>query len=321
MIPESGDFYLGGVLDLESRDRTGDPLVLPSHHLTTHGVILGMTGSGKTGLGVVLIEEALLSGIPALILDPKGDMGNLLLRFPGLRPEEFQPWVDPAEARREGIGVEELANQTAVLWKEGLAGWGIGPDRLSALRDSADFNIYTPGSSAGLPLSLIGSLRAPDLDWEIHGETIRDEIEGFVSGLLEMAGVTADPISDPEHILLSNLIEQAWTDGRDLDLPGLIGMVMNPPIRKLGVFVLDDFFPEKKRSQLAMRLNGLVASSSFSSWIEGRPLDIGSLLWSDRGRPTASIVHLAHLSDSERQFVVTLLLSRMVTWMRQQPGT
>ena len=321
MIPEPGDFYMGGVLERESGERTAEPLILPSHHLTTHGVILGMTGSGKTGLGVVLLEEALLSGIPTLVLDPKGDMGNLLLGFPGLTPSEFQPWVDPAEARREGIGVDELAARTADSWKEGLASWGIGPERIKALREAADFNIYTPGSSAGVPLSLIGSLRAPKLDWEIHRETLRDEIEGFVSGLLEMAGVSADPISDPEHILLSNLIEHAWTRGRDLDLPGLIGMVMNPPIRKLGVFVLDEFFPEKKRSQMAMRLNGLVASNSFSSWVEGRPLDVESLLWSDGGRPTASIMHLAHLSDSERQFVVTLLLSQVITWMRQQPGT
>ncbi len=321
MTPESDGFFLGGLLDPKSKARTDERLSLPSHHLTTHGVILGMTGSGKTGMGVVLLEEALLSGIPVLILDPKGDMGNLLLSFPGLSADEFEPWVDPAEARRDGIDVRELAERTATRWKEGLASWGIHPERLRTLRSSADFTIYTPGSGAGVPLSMIGSLRAPKLDWSTHAETMRDEIEGFVSGLLTMGGIKADPISDPEHILLSNVIEHAWRQGEDLDLPRLIGLVQKPPMRKLGVFPLDDFFPEKKRAQLAMQLNGLVASSSFSSWVHGDPLDAQSLLWTPEGRPRASIVHMAHLSDTERQFVVTLVLTRLITWMRQQPGT
>lgn len=321
MVPESGNFYLGGVIEPGSGQRTGDPLVVPSHHLTTHGVILGMTGSGKTGLGVVLLEEALLSGIPALILDPKGDMGNLLLNFPGLTPEEFRPWVDPAEARRQGVGVDELAAKTSATWREGLSDWGIDHGRVGALRQAADFAVYTPGSTAGIPLSLIGSLSAPDIDWEANAETLRDEIEGFVSGILQLANVHADPVSGPEHILLSNLIEHAWAEGRDLDLGSLIGLILHPPIRKLGVFSLDDFFPEAKRNELAMRLNGLVASKSFSSWVDGNPLDIESLLQGSGGRPRASIVHLAHLSDSERQFVVTLILTRFITWMRQQPGT
>ncbi|MDX1632910.1 MAG: DUF87 domain-containing protein, partial [Thermoanaerobaculia bacterium] len=313
--------YLGGTVDPETGERTGSALVRPSHHLTTHGVVVGMTGSGKTGLGIVLLEELLLSGIPALILDPKGDMGNLLLNFPELRAEDFLPWMDPAEARRRELEVRELARQTAERWKTGLATWEIGPDRMRRLREAAETTIYTPGSKAGVPLDLVGSLRAPNLDWETHGETLRDEIEGFVSSLLTMADLGADPLSDPEHILLSNVIEHVWRKGRDLDLPSLIGLVQDPPLRKLGVFPVDDFIPEKDRRRLAMRLNALVASPTFTAWLEGEPLEISSLLRAPDGRPRASIVYLAHLSDPERQFVVTLLLTRLVTWMRQQPGT
>lgn len=195
MTPERGDFLLGGILDPATHERTGDPLVLPSHHLTTHGVIVGMTGSGKTGLGVILLEEALLSGIPALIIDPKGDMGNLLLDFPDLTAEEFEPWVDGEEARREGVSTLQLAGKVAGQWRKGLEDWGISPDRVRQLKQSADFRIFTPGSQAGVPLSLIGSLDAPALDWQANVEVLRDEIEGLVSALLQLCGVQASPVS------------------------------------------------------------------------------------------------------------------------------
>ncbi len=280
-----------------------------------------MTGSGKTGLGIVALEEALLSGIPALIIDPKGDMGNLLLNFPQFQPSDFRPWIDEGEARRKEITPEELATDTANLWKNGLAGWDISADRMLALGAGAGFSIYTPGSTAGIPLNIVGSLAAPTIDWDIDAETGRDEIEGFVSSLLVLAGIQADPIASPEHILLANIIEKAWREGRSLDLATLIGQVQEPPLRKLGVFDLDTFFPKKERTKLAMRLNGLVASPSFASWLEGPPLDVQSLLYEADGRPKASVLYLAHLSDTERQFVVTLLLSKVVTWMRTQAGT
>ncbi len=318
---ERGRLYLGGVVDPGTAERTGDPVLYEAHHLTTHGVIVGMTGSGKTGLGIDLLEEALLSDIPVLVIDPKGDMGNLLLNFPDFRPGDFRPWIDEGEARRAEIDPDELAAQTAETWQRGLEGWEIGADRMRALGGAADFTIYTLGSTAGVPLNVVGSLAAPSLDWEEGAETLRDEIEGFVSSLLVLAGITADPISSPEHILLANLVEKAWREGRDLDLAGLIGQVQNPPLRKLGVFELDTFFPEKERTKLAMKLNGLVASPSFASWLQGPPLDVATLLHDDEGGPRAAVVYLAHLSDPERQFVVTLLMSKVVTWMRQQAGT
>ena len=319
--PPSGSLRIGVLLDETTRERSSSPAVVPSHHLTTHGVIVGMTGSGKTGLGIVLLEEILSAGIPALILDPKGDMGNLALCFPDQKPDDFEPWVDAGEADREGIPRAELAARTAERWKKGLQGSGIETDDLRRYRDSMDIRILTPGSSAGVPVNVLGDLAAPDVSWEEHAETIREEIEGLVSGILVLGGLDADPLTSREHILLSNLVEWAWREGRDLDLATLIGQIQEPPLRRLGVFELDTFFPAKDRMALAMRLNGLVASPSFAEWLQGEPLDMDLLLGAGNGKTRANIVYLSHLSDAERQFVVTLLLSKVVTWMRKQPGT
>lgn len=318
---ERGRFYLGGDIDSSSGEQTGARRFYDAHHLTTHGVIVGMTGSGKTGLGIIFLEEALLAGIPALIIDPKGDMGNLLLNFPNFQPEDFRPWIDEGEAHRKGITPDEFAAATAELWKNGLAKWEIGSDRLTQLGSSAEVSIYTPGSGAGVPMNIVGSLAAPELDWETEAETGRDDIEGFVSSLLVLAGIEADPISSREHILLANIIEKAWKAGHDLDLARLIAGVQDPPLRKLGVFEVDTFFPPGDRNALAMQLNALVASPSFNAWMEGPPVDIQSMLFSPDGKPRAAVVYLQHLSDRERQFIVTLLLSKMVAWLRRQPGT
>ncbi len=309
---DPNELFIGHRLDADG------PLTVDPGDLTTHGVIVGMTGSGKTGLGIDLLEDALLQGIPCLVIDPKGDMGNLLLTFPELRPADFRPWIEEAAAAREGITADELAAATAQTWRDGLERTGITPDRISRLRQAAGFTIYTPGSNAGVPLNLIGSLKAPESADDI--EALRDEVEGFTSGLLGLIGIKADPLSSPEHILIANLVERSWTAGQDLDLAALLAQIQDPPMRKLGVLDLDAFYPPGSRTALALKLNGLLASPSFASWNQGRALDIDSLLHAD-SKPQAAIISISHLSEAERMFVVTLILSKMVTWTRRQSGT
>lgn len=313
------ELFLGGIVDPATHARTGEDVRLETDTFTTHGVIVGMTGSGKTGLGVVLIEEVLAAGLPALLIDPKGDLTNLCLTFPRLQAADFRPWIDAAQADAAGQTPDEFAAAQAELWTSGLLGWGFTTEHIQRLRDTADFTIYTPGSRSGVPVDIVGSLQAPDDVTD--AEVVADEIEGYVSGLLGLVGIDADPLSSREHILLSNLIDAAWRDGRSLDLPTLVGMVGNPPIRKLGVFELDQFFPPADRMGLAMKLNGLLASPSFAAWSEGPALDIDAMLRSADGRPRCAIVTTAHLSDDERQFVTSLVLSKLVTWMRRQSGT
>ena len=315
----TGHFFLGGAVDPATHERTdGGEIHYEAAKLTTHGVIVGMTGSGKTGLGVTMLEESLLQGVPTLVIDPKGDMGNLLLTFPDLAPADFAPWIEAGAAEQAGRSVDEHAAHTATMWKEGLAGWGITPDRIAQLRAATDFTIYTPGSNAGIPLNVIGSLRAPA---STDAETVADEIEGFASSVLGLVGIDADPLASREHILISNLISHAWSNGTEIDLATLIGQIQQPPIRKLGVIDLDTFFPPDDRMALALKLNGLMASPAFAAWTQGVELDMGSLLFAPDGSPRCAVVSIAHLSDEERQFVVTLLMSKMVTWMRSQPGS
>ncbi|MBT8062581.1 MAG: DUF853 family protein [Gammaproteobacteria bacterium] len=311
---KKGQMYIG------RESETDDPVLLKASALTTHGVIFGMTGSGKTGLGVNLIEEALLSGIPTLILDPKGDMGNIMLNFPESKPEDLEPWMDASKARRKGVTVADLAAKESAERREDLAKHDITPERIRTLRDNTEFKIYTPGSSVGVGMNILGSLKAPELDWQQDSEIIRDEIEGLVSSILVLSGINSDPVSGPEHILISMIVETWWRQGKDLDLATLVGQIPKPPFRKLGVFDLEMFFPEKQRVKLAMQLNALLASPSMASWLEGEPLDIEGLLGRD-GKTKCPIIYMAHLNETERQFVVTLILSKLVTWMRSRPGT
>jgi hypothetical protein len=316
-----GAFYLGAEYDLGAGRRTETAIHYDARDLTTHAICVGMTGSGKTGLCLSLLEEAAIDGVPALIVDPKGGMTNLLLHFPELRAEDFEPWVNPDDARRQGQTVPAYAAAIASRWRDGLADWGIGPDRMRRLGEAADFAIYTPGSDAGLPISIMGSLAAPGLDFEAHAEALRARISGTVAALLGLVGVKADPVRSRESILLANIFEHFWRQNQDLDLAALILAIQNPPVRQLGVFEVDTFYPEKERFELAMAFNNLLAAPSFQSWLEGETLDVERLLYTEEGQPRHSIFYLAHLSESERMFFVTLLLENVVTWMRRQTGT
>ncbi len=322
VIEKLGSFYLGREYDLKARQVLADrPVNYDARDLTTHALVVGMTGSGKTGLCLDLIEEAALDGVPAIMIDPKGDITNLLLTFPELRPEDFLPWINPDDARRKGQTPEEFAAATARTWREGLASWEQGPERIRALKDAVDFAIYTPGSEAGLPVSILSSFKAPALDWDTETETLRDRIQGTVSGLLGLIGIAADPVRSREHILLSTIFETAWRAGQDLDIARLILQVQKPPFRQIGVFDVETFFPEKDRFGLAMALNNIIASPSFAAWTQGDPLDIGELLFTATGKPRHTIFYIAHLSDAERMFFVTLLLEQIISWMRGQSGT
>ncbi|MEW6405765.1 MAG: hypothetical protein AB1649_28570, partial [Chloroflexota bacterium] len=283
--------------------------------------VTGMTGSGKTGLCIGLLEEAALQGIPAIIIDPKGDLTNLVLHFPQLAPQDFQPWIEPDMARRAGKTLDQAAVEASAAWKAGLKEWGIGPDRILALKNAAQFAIFTPGSDAGLPVSILSTLAAPDLEWASNREVLRERISSTVTALLGLVGMdNIDPIRSREHILLSNIFENAWSQGRDVELTELILQTQTPPFEKLGAFPVDTFFPPKDRMDLAMTLNNILAAPAFETWREGQPLDIQSLLYTTDGRPRHNIFYLAHLSDAERMFFVTLLLSAVETWMRRQSG-
>jgi hypothetical protein len=317
-----GEFFLGRIFDPQQNKATDQPLLYDPADLTTHAVVVGMTGSGKTGLCIDLLEEAALGGIPALMIDPKGDMTNTLLHFPDLLPADFQPWVNADQARRDGKTIEQAGTEAAQLWKKGLADWGIGPERLLALKNAAHFAIYTPGSDAGIPVSILATLKAPEIPWEANREVLREKISSTVTALLGLVGLqNIDPVRSREHILLSNIFEHAWSKGMDLDLSELILQTQNPPFAKLGVFDVNTFFPEKDRFELAMLLNNILAAPAFQTWIEGQPLDIPTLLYGADGRPRHSVFYLAHLGDAERMFFITLLYSAVESWMRTQSGT
>ncbi len=316
-----GAFYLGRVWDPTARRVTDDLVLYDSRHLTTHAVCVGMTGSGKTGLGLALLEEAAIDGVPAIAIDPKGDLGNLLLTFPGLRPEEFRPWIDPAEATRVGVSADALAEQVAETWRNGLAEWGQDGARIARLRDAADLAIYTPGSTAGRGLQVLRSFAAPPPALLEDGDALRERVQTAVSGLLALAGVASDPVRGREHVLLGTLLDRAWRAGRDMDLATWVQEVQAPALERVGVLDLESFYPAQERFELALALNGLLASPAFAAWAEGEPLDVGRLLFTPEGRPRVSIVSIAHLSDSERMFFVTLLLNEVVAWTRAQAGT
>lgn len=310
-----GAFYLGKEIE------GGQIVLYDAKDLVTHAVCVGMTGSGKTGLCISLLEEAAIDGIPAIVIDPKGDLGNLLLAFPDLRPADFEPWINEDEARRKGLAAAAFAAQQAELWKTGLAKWGQDGARIRRMVDAADFTIYTPGSDAGVPLSIMNSFAAPDEALRGDRELMRDRVSATATSLLGMAGIDADPVRSREHALLANILDRAWENGEDLDLGAIIARVQKPPFDKVGVLDLESFYPSKERFALAMALNNLLASPGFEAWLQGEPLDIQSLLFTSAGKPRISILSIAHLSDSERMFFVSLLLNQTLSWVRAQPGT
>ncbi|HSF69711.1 MAG TPA: DUF87 domain-containing protein [Nitrospira sp.] len=316
-----GVLYLGRPYDLAAKEAKAGWLLYDSKDLVTHAVCVGMTGSGKTGLCLSLLEEAAIDNIPAIIIDPKGDLGNLLLTFPALRGEDFLPWINEDDARKKGLTPALYADEQAELWRKGLAAWGQDGARIQRLRDSAEAVIYTPGSNAGLPVSILKSFAAPDEDVRNDAELFHERINTTVTGLLGLIGVAADPLQSREHILLSTILGDSWAQGANLDLAALIQAIQSPPVPKIGVMDVESFFPSRERFALAMKLNNLLAAPGFQAWLDGTPLDIQQLLYTPAGKPRLAIFSIAHLSEPERMFFVTLLLTQMVGWMRAQSGT
>ncbi len=316
-----GSFYLGRVYDLNAQKAKDDLLLYDSKDLTTHAMCVGMTGSGKTGLCIGLIEEAAIDGIPAILIDPKGDLSNLLLTFPQLRPEDFLPWINLDDARQKGLAPADYAAKQSDTWRNGLASWRQDGARIQRLRDAVDLQVYTPGSSAGIPVSILKSFAAPEPSIRSDDDLLRERISTTVTSLLGLVGIAADPVQSREHILLSTIFDTAWRAGQDMDLAALIQQVQSPPISKIGVLDLEAFYPSKDRFGLVMSLNNLLASPGFSAWLQGVPLDIGSILYTPGGKPRIAIFSIAHLGDPERMFFVSLLMNQVLGWVRAQSGT
>jgi hypothetical protein len=316
-----GAFYLGKRYDPESEKLTEDLVLYDSKDLTTHAVIIGMTGSGKTGLGIGILEEAALDHIPVIALDPKGDMGNLLLTFPQLKPESFRPWINTRTATDKGQTPDEFAADQAALWTEGLGQWGQTAKRIAQLRKNVDLAIYTPGSNSGLPVSVLQAFVAPDQSLIDDIDLYRERVQATATGLLTLLGIDADPVASREHILISRLLDNAWKAGRDLNVPSMIAEIQDPPITRVGVMNIESFFPAKDRFALAMRLNNLLAAPGFEAWMQGEPLKAKNLLYTEEGKPRISVMSIAHLDDAQRMFFVCMLLNELIAWMRAQQGT
>jgi hypothetical protein len=316
-----GAFYVGREVDAATGQTRPEPLLLDSRDLTTHAVCVGMTGSGKTGLCLGLLEEAAIDGVPAICIDPKGDIADLLLTFPALAPADFAPWIDPQEAARKGVTPGQLAAQTAAAWKQGLADWDQQPERIARLRAAAEVSIYTPGAATGLGLSVLRSLAHPGAEAMADTTALREQIGSIVGALLALLGRDADPVKSRDYILLARLIERSWSEGTSLDLAALIQVIQKPGLAQIGAFDLETFYPAKDRLELAMAVNSLLASPGFAAWTQGEPLDAQRLLFTAEGKPRISIISIAHLNDAERMFIVTLVLNELVAWMRRQGGT
>jgi len=316
-----GAFYLGKEYDMDAKSRAENLLLYDSKDLCTHAVVVGMTGSGKTGLCVSMLEEAAIDRIPSIVIDPKGDISNLLLSFPNLTPEEFRPWVDEGQAAREGISPEVFATNEAEKWKAGLESWGQDAARIRMMRETVDMRVYTPGATIGRPLTILKSFDCPSPEVIGDSDMFADMISSASSGLLSLLGIDADPIRSKEHILISNILSTTWSKGQNLDLGSLISKIQNPPFERVGIMELDSFYPAKERGELAMTLNNLLASPSFANWMMGEAIDIKRMLHTPEGKPCVSIVSIAHMTDKERMFFVTILLNEILSWTRTQAGT
>ena len=314
-----GLFYLGKDVDKTTMEATEALTLLKNKNFTTHAAIIGMTGSGKTGLGVGIIEEAAIDNIPSIVIDPKGDMGDLCLTDPSFASASFEPWVkDEAKAKEADVG--EYAKKISAMWKEGIESSGQNVQRVEKFHQVKK-TIYTPGSSAGVAINIMSSLETPPAQIMEDSDTFSSYLKSTTTSLLSLVGIDADPLDSKEYILLAQIITKVWLADEDLSIEGIIGKIINPSFKKIGVLSLDDFYPQDARFKLATKFNSLLASPGFSLWLQGDSLDIQKLLYDEKGKAKVAIFSISHLNDEERMFFVTLLLNKYIAWMRQQSGT
>ncbi len=312
-------FYLGKDLDRITMKPTDVLTLIKNKAFTTHAAIIGMTGSGKTGLGVGLIEEASLDNIPSIIIDPKGDMGNLCLIDSEFDPASFAPWVKD-EAISKQRDPLDYAKEIAASWKEGIKSFGQDKDRAAKFQAVAK-TIYTPGSSAGVSVNVMSSLDAPPIEISGDNDLFSMYLKTTVFSLLALLDIEADPVNSKEYILLSQIVSDSWMSNQNIGIETLISSIINPSFDKIGVLRLDDYYPADARFALASKFNALIASPHFQAWMQGEVLDIQKLLYDENGKAKVAIFNISHLNDSERMFFVSLLLNRYTAWMRLQSGT
>lgn len=316
----SATFRLGAARPIDGAQRSS-PYVLPAHHLCTHGVVVGMTGSGKTGLLTVMVEEAIGAGVPVLVVDVKGDLPNLLLAFPSFDPSEVMPWAEASRAPSDGRSTEAIADETATERREGLLAWGVDEAQLAAWHARTAVRVLTPGGAAGEPLHLLSSLERRSPRWDHDIESARATLSASISLVLRLLGRDPDPAKSREHVLLSVLAERRLLMGESAELGALLGEVLEPPIDEVGALPLDDFFGKAERKALAAGLNTLLASPTFASWRTGATLDVAEWLTPKDVRTPAVILSVAHLDDEERALVLGVLFEEVLSWMRSLPGS
>ncbi len=300
-----------------SGEEGGPALLLPAKHLVTHAAVLGMTGSGKTGLVTVLVEEALRAGIPTLVIDIKGDLPNLLLTFPSSRPEAFRPWLerDGEELSEERLGAL-LEERRAALARASLTN-----EHIEDFVNETALRVVTPGSSAGEPLHVLSSLERRSSRWDTDPESAQSALSAAVSLVLRLLGRDPDPAKSKEHVLLSVLAERRLRLGEQADIGSLMTDLMNPPLSTIGALPINSFMKRSERQELVGALNSLLASPTFSSWREGASLDVGEWLTTKNGRTPGVVLSVAHLDDEERALVLGVVLEEVLSWVRGLRGS
>lgn len=312
---------VGGTRPLDGLSETR-AFAFPADDLLTHGVVVGMTGSGKTGLLMVLVEEVLRARVPVILIDVKGDLPNLLLTFPGLSAEEFAPWMDEGLLARTGKTRLEAAEAEAQRWQEKLAEWRLGAADVGELRAAMAPRVFTPGMLAGEPLHVLSFLERPGTLWADDVETAREALSASISLLLRLLGRDPDPTRSRDHVVLSVLAERRFALGQPADVASLLQDVREPPVATMGALPMDEYLPKRDRLSLATALNTLLASPTFESWRVGEALDVREWLAPRAdGRTPAVIVSVAHLDDDERALVLGIVLDQLLAWVRTQSGT